>query len=48
MRLRGARSAGVVVGRYMGALPPQLFHARPDHRKIIGGAGSGHVSSNVF
>jgi hypothetical protein len=48
IRLRGARPAGVVVGRHTGALPPQLFHACPDRREIIGGAGSGHVSSGVL
>src|SRR5882762_5805218 len=27
------------------ALAAQLLHACPDHRKIVSGAGSGHVSS---
>jgi hypothetical protein len=29
------RPAEVVVSRHPGALPPQLFHARPDRREIM-------------
>jgi hypothetical protein len=29
----------------LGALAAQFFHARLDRRKIVSGAGSGHVSS---
>jgi hypothetical protein len=31
--------------QYLGALAAQFLHACADHRKVVSGAGSGHVSS---
>jgi hypothetical protein len=35
-------------GRYLSAFAAQLLHACPDHRKIVSGAGPGHVPSVFF
>jgi hypothetical protein len=35
----------IIIDRRTGAIPPQLFNARSDRWKIVGGARSGHVSS---
>jgi hypothetical protein len=34
--------------QYLGALAAQFLHARSDHRKIVGGAGSGALAAQLL